>query len=193
LAGLAVTTAVIIASSVLLPASAQAGGPQPRIRPVHVERAPVGEKGGIFMPWVDCTGLRVEPRVSVRLVHRETGKQRAYSWTGSFPHAFPRVPVGHYRVVTEARCAGNAARKVEAVVVVEKTDETTMSRSEFDAITNGMTKAEVRQIVGYGGQRAGSYSDKVVRSYDDMAYWSYSLVEYRDGQVVGKNWDVAHD
>jgi hypothetical protein len=189
-----VVAAVGMAASVLTQKPASAAGPQPHISAVHVERAPIGERGGIAMPTVYCTGLRVAPRVNVRVIQRETGKEKTYAWVGSYPNAyFPRVPVGHYRVVTDARCAEISAKRVEAVEVVEKTAETTMSRSEFDAITNGMTKAEVRQQVGYGGHRAGTFRGKVMRTNEDMPFWSFSIVEFSDGRVVGKYWDVDHD
>ena len=83
---------------------------------------------------------------------------------------------------------------VETVQVKEKTAQRIVSWDEWRRIKRGMTVDRLRQIVGYSGPvyRYG-YGGLSNRRYDMMAFWRFSIVEYRDGRVVSKLWNAAHD
>jgi hypothetical protein len=56
-----------------------------------------------------------------------------------------------------------------------------------------MTRAQVAEIVGSDGRDPFRYAGKVSITYDLMAFWQWSIIEYRGGRVVAKHWNVGHD
>ncbi|GAB3250631.1 hypothetical protein GCM10027448_15470 [Nocardioides dilutus] len=164
------------------------------IGPATALGAPTDERGGVISPFVYCAAAGpVEPRVRWVLTSKETGKKRTFRWTGSFPSvALPRVPVGRYISYTVAHCRDVTATRRQKLEVVQKTPETTISRAEFKAIEDGLTRGEVKAIVGYGGEGAGHWGNHRARTYDRMAFWRWSLVVFTDGLVTDKEWDVPH-
>ena len=69
----------------------------------------------------------------------------------------------------------------------------TVSRAEWQRIKRGMTRAEVAAIVGSDGRDPFRYAGRVTVTYDLMAFWKWSLIEYRGGRVTAKYWNVGHD
>jgi hypothetical protein len=167
-------------------------------RPYHFEAiafdAPQGGKGGVMTPFVACSNLRVEPRVRSVIQNTATGQTWTYRWRGALPgYGFPRVEVGQYEVRTRATCGTTTRRWTDTVRVEEKTPERTVSRAEWRKIKRGMTVDRVAQIVGYRGVRGGRHAGTVTRTYDMMRFWRWSVIEYREGRVVYKRWNVDHD
>lgn len=190
-ATLLLSIAIALTPLGLSPASAAV---VPQIQQSQAFDAPVGGKGGIMSPYVSCSNYRIEPRVRWTVTRLATGRSRTYRWTGALPGMhFPRVAVGRYRVRTVATCRGTSARKVDTVRVREKTYNGTVSRSEFRRVTRGMTRAQVAEIIGNDGRDPFRYNGVTTRTYDMMAFWSWSIIRYRDGRVVDKFWDVGHD
>jgi hypothetical protein len=191
-AALAVLAALVAGTFTNTPA--QAAAPRPEISDAQVVHAPIGEKGGIMTPWVSCS-TRVEPKARTVMTSLDTDWRRVFEWKGTIPAAgFPRAAVGDYKIRTVARCSGNKKVRTEYVTVEEKTRQRTISRAEFRQIERGMTRVEVREIVGYGGTAAGtSWQGQRLRTYDMMAFWAWVLIEYRDGRVASKTWDIDHD
>lgn len=175
-------------------AKASLAPPRPVIGKATAFGAPTDEDGGISSPYVYCTGHNVEPRVRWDLTDEETGETETFRWTGALPNvAFPRVEPGHYTSYAVARCGDVKASRRQDLEVLQKTAETTMSRAEFRAIKDGMTRREVKQIVGYGGKSAGHYKNEHGRTYDLMPFWHWTMVVFTDGLVTDKYWDVPHD
>lgn len=56
-----------------------------------------------------------------------------------------------------------------------------------------MTRAQVAEIVGSDGRDPFRYAGKVHITYDLMAFWQWSIIEYQGGRVVAKYWNVGHD
>lgn len=156
--------------------------------------APIGEKGGISNPVASCTNYRVEPRTKWTLTNTDTGWTRTYRWTGALPGMyFPRVPVGTYESTTTGKCRKVEKTRVQTVTVKEKTLDGTVSRGEWVQIRRGMTRAQVADIVGNAGRDPFRWDGKLTVTYDMMRFWRWSLISYRDGRVVEKLWNVAHD
>lgn len=160
--------------------------------------APQGGKGGIMSPYVSCTGGELEPVVRMVLTEVSTGKKRTFRWTGALPGVhFPRVAPGYHWVYTGARCGTGedavAAARTQKVLIREKTARTTMSWTEYTRIKRDMTRAQVKAIVGNDGHSPSTYDGATTRTYDNMPFWRWSTVTYRDGRVISKAWDVDHD
>ena len=154
----------------------------------------MGGKGGVNAGHVWCS-YSAEPRVKVAIESLHTGETYNYRWRGALPNmAFPRVEVGRYEVRTTGTCGTTTKTWVETVRVREKTPERTVSRAEWRRIKRGMTVERVRQIIGYNGEvyRYG-YGGRTSHRYDMMPFWRFSIVEYRNGRVVSKMWNVDHD
>jgi hypothetical protein len=185
----AALVAGISAMGLVSPVSAAV--PTPRIGDAHAFDAPQGDRGGIETPYVYCSTYRAEPRVRVDFESLRTGRTHTYQWTGSLPNmGFPRVEVGRYRVTTAATCRGTTRTREQNVTVREKAPRTTVSRAEWRRIKRGMTVERVRRIVGYAGE---SMPGSTGRIYDMMPFWRWSVVDYRNGRVVSKMWNVGHD
>jgi hypothetical protein len=196
-AALLVAASVVAGSCVATVAQGAEASPAPPravIGKATAFGAPTGKDGGISNPFVYCTGGKVEPRVRWVLTHEETGEKETFRWTGSLPNvAFPRVEPGHYISYAVARCGDARATRRQGLEVLQKTAETTISRAEFKEIKDGMTRRQVKGIVGYGGKSLGDYENEHGRSYDLMPFWRWSIVVFTDGLVTDKLWDVAHD
>ncbi len=184
----------------LVPAPAQAGpatqapAPRPIIPDAPVVDAPIGERGGIMTPYTSCSSYRVEPVTRTVMTSLDTRWRRVFEWKGALPAAgFPRVAVGDYKIRTVARCRSTKRVRTELVTVKQKTHRRTMSRAEFNRVQRGMTRAQVAQVVGFGGAAAGSYGGRTLRRYDNMAFWAWSVIEFRRGRVDAKYFDVDHD
>lgn len=188
---LAVATAALLFAGTTAPAHAAAA---PHIGPALAFGAPTDQKGGVENPVARCDNYNVEPRTRWVLKNPDTGYSRTFTWRGALPGiAFPRVAVGTYTSRTTAWCGSHRAVRTQTVVVKQKTARTTISRAEFTGIHRGMSVARVRDIVGYRGKDAGQWAGKSSRIYDMMAFWRWTQIVYRDGHVVAKYWDVAHD
>ena len=175
-------------------ADAHREDPRPVIGKAQAFGAPTDEDGGIANPYVFCTGHSVEPRVRWDLTSEETGETQTFRWTGALPNiAFPRVEPGHYTSFAVARCGDVKAERRQDLEVVQKTPETTMSRAEFKAIKDGMTRRDVKEIVGYGGKSAGNYKNEHGRTYDLMPFWHWTMLVFTDGLLTDKYSDVPHD
>ena len=123
------------------------------------------------------------------------------------------VKAGTYKVKTTVKYKVGKKKKTytkTSTVKVKKTAPVTMSYTEFKKISNGMTYAEVKSIVGGGGTRTwyyeSSYDDYVCDDdYENCWYetvttvyadyeWkngsSYGrgLVSFEDGVVTYKSW-----
>lgn len=166
----------------------------PRISSPSAVPAPKNEQGGVQSPYVTCSKNQVEPRVKWVLTSLETDESETYRWRGSLPGAhFPRVDVGRYRSRTTAWCRGNRSSRVHQVRVGQKTYKKTISRREFRQVRRGMTLAQVREVVGFRGKDCSVHSGGRTCVYDMMAFWRWSFITFKDGEVVSKLWDVAHD
>ena len=182
------------AASVANSAGTPAAPPQPVIGEAMAFGAPTNQDGGISNPFVYCTVGKVEPGVRWSLRNEETGQKETFRWIGSLPNiAFPRVPPGRYVSYAVARCGDVKATRRQRLEVVQKTAETTISKAEYRAIKDGMTRREVKQIVGYGGRRHGTHKNMHGRAYDLMPFWRWTIVVFTDGLVTHKMWDVPHD
>lgn len=188
---LAVATAALIFAGTTAPGHAATA---PHIGPALAFGAPTAQKGGIENPVAYCDNYNVESRTRWVLKNPDTGYSRTFTWRGALPGiAFPRVAVGTYSSRATAWCGRHEAVRTQTVVVKQKTARTTMSRAEFRSIHRGMTFTRVRDIVGYRGKYAGHWAGKTSRVYDMMAFWRWTQIDYRDGRVVAKYWDVDHD
>lgn len=164
------------------------------IADAQVVDAPIGERGAIMTPVVSCPRWQVEPRVRTVIAGVTSDFRKVYRYRGTYPgYGFPRVSVGDYRVKTIAYCRGIRSKRSELVTVVEKTRRRTISRAEFRAVKRGMSARRVREIVGYGGEFTGPYDGRGFRTYDMMAFWAIAVIEFQDGRVTRKFWDVGHD
>lgn len=171
-----------------------AAAPRPDINPAQAFDAPIGERGGILSPAVFCEDWDSKVRVRWTVTNVETGDQQSYRWRTAAPGMeFPRLPVGDYRSRTVATCDGARASDVDQVSIRQKTRRSTLSRPEFRRIERGMTPSQVRRLVGNPGRDPFRWDGKRTLTYDNMAFWRWSLVTYRDGRVVEKYWDVGHD
>ncbi len=192
LAGGLLATALLTAG---VPAVAQAESPAtPRISAAYGVPAPKNEQGGVQSPYVSCSKNQVAPRVKWVLTNLETDESNTYRWRGALPGVhFPRVDVGTYRSRTTAWCNGNKASRVHEVDVDQKTYKKTVSRREFRKVRRGMTRSEVREVVGFRGKDCSAYNGRRTCVYDMMAFWRWSFITFKDGEVVSKLWDVGHD
>jgi len=155
--------------------------------------APIGRKGGVENPVALCSDYS-DPKSEWTLTNTETGWSRTYEWVGSLPGMyFPRVPVGEYLSESSATCRRVTRTRSEVVTVEEKTLEGTVSRAEWDQIRRGMTRVEVADIVGSNGRDPFRWDGRLGVTYDMMPFWRWSLINYRNGRVVEKHWNVGHD
>ena len=178
----------------MLGSTPAAADSRPDIGPPSAFDAPVGQRGGIMSPAVSCADSDARVRVRWSVTNLDSGDRSTYRWRVAAPGMrFPRLPVGDYRSRTVARCDGASARDVRRVSIGQKTHLSTVSRSEFRRIERGMTPRQVRRIVGNPGRDPFRYGGRRTLTYDNMAFWRWSLVSYRDGRVVAKHWDVGHD
>lgn len=185
--------ALILAATPVVPAQA-ATTATPDISTPAAFGAPTKARGGIMNPYVWCSNYSVEPRVKWVLTNNDSGYSRTFTWKGALPGLyFPRVKVGTYRSTTTAWCKDNKARRVSTVTVWQKTAKNTMSKPEFRRIKKGMTPDQVRRIVGYSGSDSGSYNGEKMRAYDIMPFWRWTIVVYKNGKVIRKDWNVDHD
>lgn len=188
---LVLSTIAMVLSGVTTPAHAARA---PHIGRAQAFGAPTGQRGGVENPVAFCDNPSLEPRTRWVLRNPDSGYSRTFRWRGALPGvAFPRVAVGTYVSRTTAWCGRQQAVRTQTVVVWQKTARTTVSRAEFRRIHRGMTAARVREIVGYRGRFAGHWGARTFRNYDLMAFWRWSQIDYRDGRVVAKHWDVDHD
>ena len=191
----------VVALATAAPAGAAQDSGRAASAPVRVKisnaaafDAPIGKKGGISNPVASCSNYRVEPRTAWTLTNTDTGWTRTYRWTGSLPGMyFPRVRVGTYESSTTGRCRTVEKTRVETVTIEEKTLDGTVSRGEWVQIRRGMTRAQVAGIVGNPGRDPSRWDGKLTMTYDMMRFWRWSFITYRDGRVVDKLWNVAHD
>lgn len=191
---LALAAAASCVAAFVAPTAALAAPAHPRINQTLAFDAPTEERGGIMTPLVSCSDYRIEPRVRSTISAVDGTYRKTFRWTGSYPGAyFPRVAVGEYKVITVAKCDGVRRSRTQVVEVVQKTPETTISRSEFKRVQAGMTRAEVEEVVGYAGTSVGTYRRTESRLYDNMKFWSWSIIEYRRGIVYDKYFNVGHD
>lgn len=176
------------------PAGPNARVAGPTISDVPAIDAPIGRKGGMQNTFVSCAGGRAEPRAVMKIRNPETGWKKTFRWTGALPGLYsPRVEVGTYRVTTKAWCAGVRRVRREKVVIAEKTLDGTMSREEFEAIDEGMSRDQVAEIIGNPGRDAYTYAGSTQVTYDNMRFWAWSIIKYRNDRVVAKYWQVGHD
>ncbi len=56
-----------------------------------------------------------------------------------------------------------------------------------------MTYEEVTALVGMPGRDPSTYRDTTSITYDNMAFWAWSIIEYRNDRVRAKYWKVGHD
>jgi len=104
-----------------------------------------------------------------------------------------RYPVGRYRVTTTATCGTHHATNRSTVRIGQKTAATTISRTEFRRLRRGMTRAQVTRIVGSQGPTYQEGNGRTSTSFDLMPFWRFTFLGFRDGRLVSKWWDVAHD
>lgn len=189
---MSVVLAFMISGSAMAATRQAAGGPI--IGQVPVFDAPVGGKGGIQNTFVRCRNYRVEPRAVMHIRNADTGWERTFRWTGALPGLFfPRVRTGTYEVATSAWCSGTKKTRKQSVTIEEKTYESTVSRAEFDAVELGMSFNEVTAIIGFEGRDPGTYSGETSYTYDNMSFWDWSIITFRNDRVIRKHWKVGHD
>lgn len=181
--------------TVCLPGVAHAeAAATPRISSPSAVPAPQDGQGGVLSPYVSCSKGQVAPRVKWVLTNLATDESTTYRWRGALPGAhFPRVDVGRHHSRTTAWCRGTKSTRVDKVRVGEKTYEKTVSRREFKQVRRGMTRVQVRGVVGFGGRDCSAYNARRTCVYDMMPFWRWSFITFKDGEVVSKLWDVAHD
>ena len=197
-AGVAVALSGVLSIAASTPTSGSTGdvtrsSVTTRISPAPAFDAPAGGKGGISNPVVWCSDYS-DPKTTWTLTNLESGWTETWSWRGSYPgYYFPRVPAGEYRSETLGTCRGVDNARSQRLTVAEKTVDGTVSRAEWRRIHRGMTRGEVAEIVGSDGRDPNRYAGKLTLTYDLMAFWRWSVVEYRGGRVTAKYWNVGHD
>jgi single stranded DNA-binding protein len=117
-------------------------------------------------------------------------RQFAENIVGSLKKGTPVIVTGELSMRTYDNSEGQKVTvfEIEASEVAPQ-----LSRAEFRRIKKGMTPDEVRDIVGYRGKAAGRFGKTRFRTYDMMAFWRWSLVIHKDGNVRSKRWNVEHD
>ncbi len=178
----------------LLATGSPAAAAPPTIYDARAFDAPQDEKGGVLSPSTMCDDYRVTPRNKMVLENLQTGSRKAVRWRGSGPgYRFPRVKVGRYEVRTTVNCRGQRAAKTQRVRIEQKTAKSTVSLAEWRQVERGMTRAQVRRIIGNGGRDPFTYRGRTSWLYDMMPFWRWSILTYRDGRVVKRFWNVGHD
>jgi hypothetical protein len=191
--GIGVLVAMACFAALFMPWAAHAAV-RPVINDVPVFDAPIDGRGGMMNPYVSCTRYGVEPRARMVVTSHRTDKVRTFLWKGALPGMHhPRFAPGTYTVRTVAWCRGNRKVRSETVRIHEKTNRGTISRMEFNKVRRGMTRERVARIVGNNGRDPFSYSGRTTWTYDNMAYWAWSIITYRNGRVIEKYWDTDHD
>lgn len=153
-------------------------------------RAGYTTQGGIYTPHVSVapcgSGDDVEVREFTTTVTRD-GERVART---SRQFALLRVDPGRYQVATTLRYAvGGTTRtttRTQTVTVTRKTDATSVSRPEFAAVRTGMTRAQVRRIVGGPGQEEDG-----TLWMDGLRFEHTVAIVFRDGRVSQK-WDTRN-
>ncbi|WP_185995067.1 hypothetical protein [Nocardioides campestrisoli] len=186
--------AALLAVCAPAPTVASAPPRTPAIGEPPVFDAPAGGKGGIQNPFVHCHSYRIEPRAVMAIVNSQTGWLSIHRWRGALPGVrFPRLRPGTYQVETTVWCGRRGKTARRTVTIKEKTREGTLSRAEFDAVRRGMTYEEVTALVGTPGRDPSTSRDTTSITYDNMAFWAWSIIEYRNDRVRAKYWKVGHD
>lgn len=193
---------VVVAGGVAVPASADEPTATPagatykvKVKPPHVFAAPKGRRGGITNPLAACVGT---PARTATVVWTLTGTASGWSKTFRFPgdlpgEKFPRVDAGQYRSVTTATCGSDSLTRTHLLEVVRKTRAGTLSRAEFEQVRTGMTRQQVRAVTGLTGRDPVRTGGRRTWTYDMMRFWRWAQITFRNGRVVAKHWNVAHD
>ncbi len=172
----------------------QAADAQVRIAAPQAFPAPTDKPGGVRSPLATCGTDGMEPTTTWTLRNRKAGWAQSWHWTGSLPgRYFPRVEAGRYESTTVATCGDVTLESTHELRVKEKTRAGTVSKGEWKKIRKGMTRAKVKAIVGSNGRDASTVGKKTTVTYDMMPFYRWSHVVYRNGKVVDKEWNVAHD
>lgn len=167
---------------------------QVQITGAQAFHAAIDKRGGVMSPLVTCDSDEVEPTTRWTLWNTKTGWARTWEWSGSLPGMhFPRVEVGRYKSRTIATCDDVTIASTHELRMKEKTRGGTVSKREWRKIRQGMTRAKVAAIVGNNGRDATRWNGRTTVTYDMMPFWRWSQIDYRNGRVVAKYWDVAHD
>lgn len=173
---------------------AQPASAAPTINDVIAVDAPVREKGGIMSPYTDCANPNVVPRNKMVLKNLVNGNRGVFRWRDSLPgYWFPRLVVGEFKATTTVRCAGYTRVRTQRVEIEQKTHESTVSRAEWRRVRVGMSRERVARVVGTDGRDPFRYGGRSTRTYDNMPFWAWSNIAYRNGRVVEKYWQPGHD
>lgn len=188
--------ALVALTAGLTPAGvAQAAAPTPVISPPAAFDAPIGKRGGATNPGAVCgRNYSLTPRMRWRIVNDATGAVTSFGWFDAYPGMrFPRLEVGTYTSKVVVRCGSSRATGTHRFTIREKTAKGTISYPEFRRITVGMPLQRVRRIVGNAGVDPFSYGGITNRTFHQMKFWAYSVIEFRNGRVYRKSWGVGHD
>ena len=129
-----------------------------------------------------------------RVVNDSTGEVTSFDWFKAYPGMrFPRLAVGTYTSKVVARCRSNQATRTHRFTIGQKTARSTISMAEFRRVKVGMSRQRVREIVGNGGVDPFSYDGLTSRTFHQMEFWSWSVIQFRDGRLHRKFWSVGHD
>lgn len=174
---------------------AQAASPTPVISPPAAFDAPIGKRGGATNPHASCGGnYSLTPRMRWRVVNDATGAVTSFGWFDAYPGMrFPRLEVGTYTSKVVVRCRGTQAARTHRFTIQEKTAKGTISYPEFRRVKVGMPLQRVRRIVGNAGVDPFSYGGNTNRTFHQMRFWAWSVIEFRHGRVHRKFWNVGHD
>lgn len=175
--------------------AAHAAAPTPSIGPPAAFDAPVGKPGGAMNPNAACgRSFSVTPRMRWRVVNDATGQVTSFGWFDAYPGMrFPRLEVGTYTSKVVVRCRSNQAMRTHHFTIGQKTARSTISYAEFRRVEVGMSRQRVRQVVGNGGVDPFSYGGITNRTFHQMRFWAWSIIEFRHGRVHRKFWNVGHD
>lgn len=188
--------AVVALTAGLSPAGvAQAASPTPVVGAPAAFDAPIGKRGGAMNPGASCDGdYALTPRMRWRVVNDATGAVTSFGWFDAYPGMrFPRLEVGTYTSRVVVRCGSSRATGTHRFTIREKTAKGTISYPEFRRIKIGMPLQRVRRIVGNAGVDPFSYDGRTSRTFHQMRFWAWSVIEFRHGRVQRKFWAVGHD
>ena len=197
---IAVGVALAGASMLVQPAQAATSG-------VKVAAVKTGN-GSLTTPTVKATGKAKVTSKSYKIT--KSGKKVT---TTSKAGKKISVKAGTYKVKTTVKYKVGKKKKTytkTSTVKVKKTAPVTMSYAEYEKISNGMTYAEVKSIVGGGGARTWYYEssydsevcdddyencwyETVTTVYADYEWkngssYGRGLVSFEDGVVTYKSW-----
>ena len=158
----------------------------PTIDSIYVNRAASkSSKGGFDLPtaWSDRSdwnGPRVTTTVYTTSMRYVTQKATAH---GSAPGPEIRLHPGTYKVRTVAVEGKRSTTRWQTVTIKVKTDATTMSKAEFNKVKKGMTKKQVRKIVGSKVKLSNSWA------IERTDYRRYAQIDWtKKGRVKSKTW-----